>query len=168
MQTPWILYGAGGPTNPPEWLGTPSQLIDFAVMRELCLGMTVTSSLPDAGHQAPRRAHPKQQLSMGTLGEDNHVMELACIANKFSSSNQQLVNWGCTTAHRGVTQGVCSSFRPRCSPSDAQHICVLEQCCPDVHSHLAWWLSKKRCQRLLLLCKQVAVGRPEVCKSWAV
>lgn len=121
----------------------------------------------DCGQQSsPRRApgskaaHPKQQLSMGTLGEDNHVRNWG--------SNQQLVNWGYTTAHRGVTQGVCSSFRPRCAPSDAQHICVLEQCCPDVRGHSAWWLFKQRCQRLLLLRKQVAVSRPEVRKSWAV
>ena len=121
-------------------------------------------------HRAPgsKAAHPKQQLSMGTLGEDNYVMRLACIFHEFLGSDQQLVNWGYTTAHRGVTQGVCSSFRPRCAPSDAQHICVLAQCCPDVCGHSAWWLLKQCCQRLLLLRKQVAVGRPEVCKSWAV
>ena len=58
MQTPWILYGAGGPTNPPDWLAMPSQLVDFAIMRELCLGMTATNSLPFARHQAPRRHTP--------------------------------------------------------------------------------------------------------------
>ena len=68
MQTPWILYGAGGPTTTPGSLATPSQLVDFAVMRELCLGMTVASSLPVAGHQAPRRHTPDSNSAEGPWG----------------------------------------------------------------------------------------------------
>ena len=58
MHTSWSLYGAGGLPSPPGSLATPSQLIDFAVMREFCLGMTVASSLPLAGHQTLVRHTP--------------------------------------------------------------------------------------------------------------
>ena len=114
-----------------------------------------------SGRRAPgsKAAHARQQLSRRTLGEQIHVMK-PTLLHKIPG---QLVSWGSTTAHKGVTQGVCSSFRPRCAPSDAQHICMLEQCCSDVCGHLAWCLFEQRCQRLMLFRKQVAVGRPQPC-----
>ena len=107
----------------------------------------------DCDQQSSRRrapgskaAHPKQQLSVETLVGNNYVKRASMHCKEISGLNQQLMNWGYTTAHRGVTQGVCSSFRPRCTPITAQHICVLEQCCPDERGHSAWWLFEQRCQ----------------------
>ena len=63
-------------------------------MRELCLGMTVASSLPVAGHQTLVRHTPKQQLSGKALGEGVHLIKPAGSASELVSFEKQLENWG--------------------------------------------------------------------------
>ena len=81
------------------------------------------------------------------------------------SFDKQLAILGTPRHIEGSPKVSVPHLRPRCTPSDAQHICMLAQCCPNVCGHLAWWLSEQCCQRLLLLSKQAAVSRAEVCKA---
>ena len=96
------VWRRGGP-SPPDWLATPSQLVDFAVMRELCLGAAV---FPSQGTRL-QGGTPQATTQHGELRGRQSCDETSALLLNWSS-HQQLVNWGYTTAHRGVTQGVCA------------------------------------------------------------
>ena len=86
-----VTQTIAAPGRPHNFSAAPSQLMDFAVIRELCLGVTVTSSLPVAGHQGSSAVHPKQQLSREDLeGKMIRLIIPAGSAHELMSFEKQL------------------------------------------------------------------------------